>query len=531
MKMKLFSSSYRQGFFFSISHILNLGVKPFWIEVSYFMILSLLGFLALTVSNPRTLPSFRPQNLDVFFTSVSAATVSSMSTVEMEVFSNAQLVFITMLMFLGGEAFTSFLRLQLMKPKISMEKTVLQNKIESSNSITSIDCHDNSNSTRNTIHHLELGHEKEDNNLEHAIINSMEDSEAIVKLKSLRFLSYVVFGYILCVVVLGSSLVSIYISIIPSAKQVLVEKGLNLHTFSLFTTVSTFANCGFVPTNENMMVFKKNSGLLLILIPQVLFGNTLYAPCLRLTIWFLWKITKRGEFEYIMKNSKRVGYSHIFPNLETMAIATTVLGFISIPFVVFCSLEWNSEATAGLSSYEKLVGALFEVVNTRHTGESVFDLSTLTPAILVLFALMMYLSSYTSFLPVDSNEECLDTTERMNKRKGSSFVEYISFSQLSYLVIFTILICITEREKMKNDPLNFNVLNIVFEVISAYGTVGMSMGYSCARQLKPDNHCKDAAYGFAGKWSNMGKFILIIVMFFGRLKQYSKRGGKGWKVL
>ncbi|XP_009789271.1 cation transporter HKT1;3-like [Nicotiana tabacum] len=519
MKMKLFSSSYGQGFFFSIFHILNLGVKPFWIELSYFMILSLLGFLALTVSKPRTLPSFRPQNLDVFFTSVSAATVSSMSTVEMEVFSNAQLVFITILMFLGGEAFTSFLRLQLMKSKISTEKAVLQNKIESSNS------------TRNSIHHLEQGHGKEDNNLEHAIINSMEDSEAIVKLKSLRFLSYVVFGYILCVVVVGSSLVSIYISIIPSAKQVLIEKGLNLHTFSLFTTVSTFANCGLVPTNENMMVFKKNSGLLLILIPQILLGNTLYAPCLRLAIWFLWKITKRGEFEYIMKNSKRVGYSHIFPNLETMAILTTVLGFISIQFVVFCSLEWNSEAIAGMSSYEKLVGALFEVVNTRHTGESVFDLSTLTPAVLVLFALMMYLSSYTSFLPVDSNEECLETTERMNRRKGSSLVEYISFSQLNYLVIFTILICITERDKMKNDPLNFNVLSIVFEVISAYGTVGMSMGYSCARQLKPDHHCKDAAYGFAGKWSNMGKFILIIVMFFGRLKQYSKRGGKGWKVL
>ncbi|MEN5651342.1 hypothetical protein ACOQKP_27990, partial [Klebsiella pneumoniae] len=72
-----------------------------------------------------------------------------MSTVEMEVFSNAQLVFITILMFLGGEAFTSFLRLQLMKSKISTEKAVLQNKIESSNS------------TRNSIHHLEQGHGKE----------------------------------------------------------------------------------------------------------------------------------------------------------------------------------------------------------------------------------------------------------------------------------------------------------------------------------------------------------------------------------
>ncbi|KAM3221293.1 hypothetical protein P3L10_020561 [Capsicum annuum] len=321
------------------------------------------GFLALNVTKPRTLPSFRPHNLDVFFTSVSATTVSSMSTVEMEVFSNAQLVFMTILMFLGGEAFTSFLRLQLMKLKLVKKQSVLQNN----------DAFDHSSSSNGEV------------------INPMEDShhEAIAKLKSIRLLTYVVFGYILVIILLGSSLVSIYITFIPCAKQILNEKGLNLHTFSIFTTVSTFANCGFVPTNENMMVFKQNSGLLLILIPQILLGNTLYAPSLRFVIWFLWKFTKRQEFENILKNSKRVGYSHIFPCFETIAIAITVLAFISVQFVAFCSLEWNSEATAGLSTYQKLVGSLFEVVNTRHTGQSVFDISSFSPAIIVLFALMM----------------------------------------------------------------------------------------------------------------------------------------------
>ncbi|XP_075077086.1 putative cation transporter HKT1;4 [Nicotiana tabacum] len=144
---------------------------------------------------------------------------------------------------------------------------------------------------------------------------------------------------------------------------------------------------------------------------------------------------------------------------------------------------------------------------------------------------LTYLPPSTSFLPVDTYEEGLKTTETMKRRKGSNLMGYISLSQISYLVIFTVIICITERDKMKNDPLNFSVLKIVFEVVSAYGNVGLSAGYSCAKQLKPDDHCKDAAYGFTGKWSNMGKFVLIIVMFFGRLKKYNKNGGKAWKLI
>ena len=44
-------------------------------------------------------------------------------------------------------------------------------------------------------------------------------------------------------------------------------------------------------------------------------------------------------------------------------------------------------------------------------------------------------------------------------------MECLIFSQLSYLAIFIILICITERQKMEEDPLNFNVLNVTIEVI------------------------------------------------------------------
>lgn len=67
-------------------------------------------------------------------------------------------------------------------------------------------------------------------------------------------------------------------------------------------------------------------------------------------------------------------------------------------------------------------------------------------------------------------------------------------------------------------------------ICSAYGNVGFSTGYSCKRRLNSDGDCKDAAYGLAGRFSTEGKFILILVMFFGRLKKFSLKQGKAWNL-
>lgn len=59
---------------------------------------------------------------------------------------------------------------------------------------------------------------------------------------------------------------------------------------------------------------------------------------------------------------------------------------------------------------------------------------------------------------------------------------------------------------------------------SAYGNVGFTMGYNCGRRINSDLNCKDAYYGFAGRWSDSGKSILIVVMLFGRLKSLLHKG-------
>lgn len=341
--------------------IFRFHVNPFFVQLSYFIVFSLLGYLALKVSKPRT-TSFRPKEIDVFFTSVSATTVSSMSTIEMQVFSNTQLIIMTFLMFFGGEVFTSLLGLQL--AKFNMSK--------------------NHETTSTTI--VNSDGKKLETDVEHGI----KSVDSLTTYSSIKFLGFVVMGYLFIVNLVGSCLVGLYIILVPSARKVLESKGLYIPTFSVFTTVSTFTNCGFIPTNENMVVFKKNSGLLLLLIPQVLMGNTLYPPCLLFVIWVLKKATKRAEFGYVLKNYRDMGYSHLLPGPDHAArLAVTVFGFILIQFILFFSMEWSSGAMDGMNSYQKLVGSLFLSVNSRHAGESVVDLSTISSAILVLFVLMM----------------------------------------------------------------------------------------------------------------------------------------------
>jgi len=95
-----------------------------------------------------------------------------------------------------------------------------------------------------------------------------------------------------------------------------------------------------------------------------------------------------------------------------------------------------------------------------------------------------------------------------------------SITSPACLALFTFLACITERKSMSADPLNFNVFSMMFEVISAFGNVGYSLGYSCEKMMKPDATCKAASYGFVGWWTDEGKLIIILVMFVGRLKKF-----------
>ncbi|XP_073006560.1 cation transporter HKT2;1-like [Typha latifolia] len=470
---------------------------PFWIHLCYFVFIGLFGSLLMMILKPSNHEEPSPRYVDMLFMSMSALTVSGLGTIEMENLSSSQIVVLTLLMLVGGEVFVSLMGLLLRRGK-SNRAELADSRVDSVG----------------TIDHIESG-------LDVVVLDGSSHGSKDLRHRCVQYLGLVVLGYILLILVAGSVFVLLYVTLVSSSRDVLKRKGIHVVLFSISVTVSSFANGGLIPTNENMAIFGKNSGLLLLLIPQILAGNTLFPLFLRLVIWALRRITKAEEFKYMLANTREIKFSHLHPNLRTTFLLLTVIGFIAATVALFCSMDWNSAVFDGLNSYQKIVSALFMAANTRHAGENSIDCSLVSPAVLVLFIVMMYFPSSTSFSPIQ--EEDASPTGNNNEEKRSSVMQYLILPQLSCVIIFVICICISERRRLSRDPLNFSTLNMIFEVISAYGNVGLSTGYSCSRLLKlhPESICVDKTYSFSGWWSDEGKLILVLVMLYGRLKKFS----------
>ncbi|KAJ4188333.1 hypothetical protein NW767_011995 [Fusarium falciforme] len=73
-----------------------------------------------------------------------------------------------------------------------------------------------------------------------------------------------------------------------------------------------------------------------------------------------------------------------------------------------------------------------------------------------------------------------------------------------WLVLAVLVITTIETSHFLAGPVAFSVFNIMFEVVSAYGTVGISVGI-----------LRDA-YSFSGAWHTGSKLVLCLVMLRGR---------------
>lgn len=97
---------------------------------------------------------------------------------------------------------------------------------------------------------------------------------------------------------------------------------------------------------------------------------------------------------------------------------------------------------------------------------------------------------------------------RSGEQTKSYFVRQQLRAQLAHdawwIVLAVFLIMIVEGGQFERNPVVFSVFNVIFEVVSGYGCVGISVGVP------------NEAYSFCGAWHTLSKLILCAVMIRGR---------------
>ncbi|CAN6173478.1 unnamed protein product [Urochloa humidicola] len=512
-----------------LCRLIPFHLNPLLLHLSYFLAIDILGFLALVLLKPSN-PGYHPRYLDMFFMSTSAATVTGLATVKMEDLSTSQIVVLTILMLSGSEMFVSILRLVLHSRKQKQRHNQDHDHGSRVSSAVVVTVSDESN--------LEAA-----NNPPSVSSDEVHNKEQ--ESSCLKSLAIAMSAYMAVTLVAGSVAVFAYLAGVPAARDVLARKGISAALFSASVAASSFTNGGLLPTNESMAVFAADPGLLVLLAGLILAGGTLLPVFLRLAMWAARRVEsvvfsgsgRRGfsggeGLESMAKGAAAAGFGHLLlPGLQTALVAATAVAVAAAAAALLCFVNWSSDVFEELTAGEKVANAVFMAVNARQAGENSVDCSLLAPAVLVMFLAMMCVPATATFFSVNGGAGGMVGSDEGSERKDGAVkkrrlsLNRMFVSPLARVAAVVMLVCVTERRSISGDPLNFSTFNMIFEVVSAYGNVGLSTGYSCSRLLRPEeaSACHDKPYSFSGSWSDQGKLVLVLLMLYGRLKGFHRQ--------
>ncbi|GAA5913289.1 uncharacterized protein JCM6883_005308 [Sporobolomyces salmoneus] len=303
------------------------------------------------------------------------------------------------------------------------------------------------------------------------------------------------------------------------------SRPINPTWFSFFLVFSAFANNGMSVVDNSMIDFQKAYWLLIMTGILVLAGNTALPCFLRLTIWVASKIVPRESrakesLEFLLEHPRRT-YIYLFPARQTWLLVFLLFLINGIDWLFFWLLDIGNEAVEALSPGVRCIDGLFQALATRTAGFQVVNLSEVAPALQFTLAAVMYLSADPIAISVRSSNVYEDQAVGIhetypdedefeeNAQPSSSFLLMHIRRQLSFdigfLTLAIFLLCVLERHRIgsQNWP-EVSIFSLIFEILSAYGCVGLSLGTS-----------RNSA-SLAGVLRTLSKLVLIGTMVRGR---------------
>lgn len=188
------------------------------------------------------------------------------------------------------------------------------------------------------------------------------------------------------------------------------------------------------------------------------------------------------------------------------------LGLLLLGAVVFIIFEWNN-TLEGKGNVSSVVTSLFQSMTTRNAGFNVVNTNELSMPVIIVFLFLMFIGASSGsagggirtstfaimWAAVISTIRGKKHTE-LFKRTISNELVMKAFAVFLFFVVGNIVgpfvLAISEADLLAEGKYDF--MDLVFEHVSAASTVGLSTG------ITPE-------------LSGVGKFVLIIAMFIGRV--------------
>ncbi|KAK8927851.1 Low-affinity potassium transport protein [Metarhizium anisopliae] len=344
-----------------------------------------------------------------------------------------------------------------------------------------------------------------------------------IEYRSLQLLLKVVVIYFFGMHVFGAiGLVGWILHANPKYDAYLQQCGQNSIWWAFYTAQSMMDNLGFTLTPDSMISFREAEWPLFLSSFLTLAGNTLYPVFLRLVLWTMSKTVPRKSamqesLQFLLNHPRRC-YTLLFPRGTTWALfgIIFILNFMDAFFILI--LDLNNAEVASLPPGPRVMAAIFQAGSSRHTGASVFNLANVSPAVQFSLLIMMYISAFPVALSIRASntyeEKSLgiyqvDTGEDLDEDSGRSYLVRHLQSQLSfdlwYIFLGIFVLSISEAGKIEHlaQP-SFGLFPIFFEAVSAYGNVGLSLGYPGINA------------SLSTEFSTFGKLVICAMMIRGR---------------
>lgn len=254
----------------------------------------------------------------------------------------------------------------------------------------------------------------------------------------------------------------------------------------VFHGVAAFTNAGFSTYSDSMVGFARDPFVLLVIAVAVILGG-LGLP--------------------VLHELRQDGWRHQKWSLHTrMTLAATLL-LLPAGMLATLAMEWSNPRTIGaLPLLDKVVNAAFHSVMTRSGGLNSFDVGAIEQdTMLVTYAMMMIgggsasmaggikVTTFLILAIIVLSEVRGERDVHVFRRRLTPDVQRqaLTVVLLALLILFVAILLMRE---LSAAPLRV----LVFETISAFANVGLSMGATA--ELPP-----------------AGQLLLVVLMFVGRV--------------